>query len=836
MRSKTSLVLFLLILLALIFVGPMVQADDDDCLMCHEDPDLQRVEGGIPKSLHVSASMLTNSVHGGFSCVDCHTSLDGIDDFPHEAHLPGVNCADCHEDAFDEYMTGFYDHLNQRGFTTIPGCVQCHGTHEISSQADTRKVCGVCHASEVKKFDKSVHAPGTGSKHMTCTSCHSAHDKGQRGSMQGIDWRQFTVQQCLNCHEKQSSNYLESHHYKQVKVGNSKAPICTDCHSFHDVFAVDDPRSPVHVDKLDQTCDQCHSGHAATIHRKSGVDAQLMTCVACHTGHTTEMDAATKITFYDESLSKTCNRCHADARHAAADMAHSNIMMATEGGKTSNCTDCHVYHYKIPDDAHMVKAQALMKCESCHKTEYANWERSAHGISARKGHAEAPTCQTCHGEKQIQSVSERFDGPGIISLCSDCHGNRDVIMRFQLNPNVVSGYMSTFHGKMYALGYQGEDFATCTSCHDYHLVLPSDNPESTISQTHIMETCGKCHENVNENFVKMLSHYDPMAAEDHPVLDVIHIFMVWLLRITLTIFGLHTILWLVRSAINRIKHGPKKKIHKPYRYKRFGAYDRFLHALVITSFLTLALTGLPLKYSHTEISYWIANHLLSLEMMALLHRIGAVMTFTYFALHLGSLVAKLALRKVTLKQMFWGPDSLVPQPKDAVQFFQHIGYFLGISKKPVFERFSYWEKFDYMAVFWGVAVIGASGLTLWFPTLFTKLLPGWFINAAHIIHSEEALLATGFIFTIHFFNEHMRPENFPMDEVIFTGSIHADYLEEDRRDWYDRLEKQGKISKMQVQPMHIIPRVLLYIFGFASLAIGFGLLVLIVLGTFTGAH
>ena len=96
-------------------------------------------------------------------------------------------------------------------------------------------------------------------------------------------------------------------------------------------------------------------------------------------------------------------------------------------------------------------------------------------------------------------------------------------------------------------------------------------------------------------------------------------------------------------------------------------------------------------------------------------------------------------------------------------------WFFGHGPRPQYGRWTYWEKFDYFAVFWGVAIIGSTGLLLWFPEFFTRLLPGWFINVATIIHSDEALLAVGFIFTIHFFNTHFRPEKFPMDTVIFTG-------------------------------------------------------------------
>ena len=108
---------------------------------------------------------------------------------------------------------------------------------------------------------------------------------------------------------------------------------------------------------------------------------------------------------------------------------------------------------------------------------------------------------------------------------------------------------------------------------------------------------------------------------------------------------------------------------------------------------------------------------------------------------------------------------MVPQPRDLLDLWAMMKYFLYLGPRPKFDRFTYWEKFDYMGVFWGVAMIGISGLVLWLPTFFTKFLPGWALNAAYVIHSDEALLATGFIFMFHFFHTHLRPEAFPMDTV-----------------------------------------------------------------------
>ena len=87
----------------------------------------------------------------------------------------------------------------------------------------------------------------------------------------------------------------------------------------------------------------------------------------------------------------------------------------------------------------------------------------------------------------------------------------------------------------------------------------------------------------------------------------------------------------------------------------------------------------------------------------------------------------------------------------------------------MFDRWTYWEKFDYWAPFWGVTIIGGSGLMLWFPDVTASILPGWVFNVATIAHGEEAVLAAVFLFTVHFFNNHFRPDKFPLDIVMFTG-------------------------------------------------------------------
>jgi hypothetical protein len=162
-----------------------------------------------------------------------------------------------------------------------------------------------------------------------------------------------------------------------------------------------------------------------------------------------------------------------------------------------------------------------------------------------------------------------------------------------------------------------------------------------------------------------------------------------------------------------------------------------------------------------------------------------------FAVHVGRIARRLLRGE---RSLLWGPNSLVPQPKDFWELFAHVRWFVRLGPKPAFDRYTYWEKFDYWAVFWGMLIIGGSGLMLWFPEFFARFVPGWAFNVALLVHGEEALLAVGFIVTIHFFNSHMRPHKFPMDMVMFTGVVEEGEFARERPLEYGRLTGSGALD------------------------------------------
>ena len=264
------------------------------------------------------------------------------------------------------------------------------------------------------------------------------------------------------------------------------------------------------------------------------------------------------------------------------------------------------------------------------------------------------------------------------------------------------------------------------------------------------------------------------------------------------------------------------------QYQRFSRLNRTLHIFMIVSFLSLALTGMTLKFSYTGWAAFLSHMLGGFKSAGYIHRFAAFIMFSVFLLHIVDLFRRKKRDFGSWKSMLLGVNTMLPNMQDARDARDSFKWFLGMGPRPEYGRWTYWEKFDYFAVFWGMFAIGFTGLTLWFPELFTLVLPGEFLNVATIIHSDEALLATGFIFTVHFFNTHLRPEKFPMDLVIFTGRMDVEELKHDKPREYEEMVKSGKLEENLVEPYPPIVIRGMRIFGWTALSIGFSMVIWIV--------
>jgi cytochrome b subunit of formate dehydrogenase len=215
------------------------------------------------------------------------------------------------------------------------------------------------------------------------------------------------------------------------------------------------------------------------------------------------------------------------------------------------------------------------------------------------------------------------------------------------------------------------------------------------------------------------------------------------------------------------------------------------------------------------------------EAAGMIHRVCALLTFTYFGMHLWDLFRKKRASGKSWRKYIFNQESMVFNGHDWREFIASLKWFFGKGPRPDYGRWTYWEKFDYFAVFWGVAVIGSTGLLLWFPEFFTHIFPGSMINVATIIHSDEALLAVGFIFTVHFFNTHFRPEKFPIDTVVFTGGVPLEEFKRDRPREYQQMVESGQLEQSLMPAPPALAVRLWRRFGFTALALGLVLIALI---------
>jgi cytochrome b subunit of formate dehydrogenase len=279
------------------------------------------------------------------------------------------------------------------------------------------------------------------------------------------------------------------------------------------------------------------------------------------------------------------------------------------------------------------------------------------------------------------------------------------------------------------------------------------------------------------------------------------------------------------SDLEQAAEKSRMKDHPEIRhFLRFTRGQRYLHAALFSSFLGLAATGLPLRFSESIWARGLAKAVGGFGAILFFHKLCALVLTLAFLIHVKDLITRSLVHRE--KGIFWGPNSMVANWKDVKDLFGHMRWFLGLGPRPHFDRYAYWEKFDYWAVFWGMIVIGFSGYAMWFAPFFAHFLPGWALNAVLVIHSEEGLLAILFIFSIHFVNTHLRPDSFPMDMVVFTGVESEEEFKHKRPLEYERLAKQGKLEARLAEAPGIWQVNFSKVVGFTAIFIGLVLLVL----------
>ncbi|MBI4186516.1 MAG: cytochrome c3 family protein [Chloroflexi bacterium] len=336
------------------------------------------------------------------------------------------------------------------------------GAPQVPHGVAGQEKCLTCHGSQGVRPVPSGHAAFD---EKSCLGCHSPSAAAPPAAS--------PQQDCLGCHVQPSLSMTLASGETLPLVVNRKA------------FA-----TSIHGDKL--SCTGCHSSISAYPHPESEIPSRRDYRVAQY---------------------ELCQNCHFDNYTRMLDSAHYQLLAGGDA-RAPVCADCHGAHYVTPPS--QPRTEVSRTCSACHQDVYSEYAASVHGraISGENG-GDVPVCTDCHTAHSIESPLTAAFRLQSVKLCSDCHGDKELMQKYGLSTNVVKSYLEDFHGKSVALvGKQSKEIwaeaAVCTDCHGVHDIQAVDDPDSPVLKANLASTCSKCHPGATANFPgAWLSHYEP---------------------------------------------------------------------------------------------------------------------------------------------------------------------------------------------------------------------------------------------------------------------------------------------------------------------------------------
>ena len=479
-------------------------------------------------------------------------------------------------------------------------------------------------------------------------------------------------------------------------------------------------------------------------------------CIDCH------QDLATRWDHPDDghvAEPVSCARCH--ERQSETYQASIHALALKEGKlAAATCKDCHGSHdvLKLTNaESPLNIAKVATTCGQCHSEAAVDLEESVHGKAAAQGHREAPTCIDCHAEHQIETLKTASPLKISVQICGKCHASERLNTNFRLPRRRVETFFESYHG----LAAQGRSTkaANCASCHGWHKILPSSDPNSTIHPDHLVETCGKCHPGVGANFASGKIHLDGTSSADVGL--VVNRWVRWtyiaLIVVVIGGLGLHNgLVWW-------------RKIRAAYRAAgrtivRMNAGQRRQHMVLVLSFIALAVTGFALRFPDSWLSWLMGSE----DVRRWLHRVAGLVLLGAGVWHLLYLAARAEGRRLC--------RDLMPNWLDARDIVTNARYLAGRHpQRAKFGRFGYPEKLEYWAVVWGTIIMGVTGLMIWFKVDVTQWLPRWAIDVAGTIHYYEAILACLAIIVWHFYHVIFDPDVYPGNFAWLDGKVSPEW-------------------------------------------------------------
>jgi cytochrome b subunit of formate dehydrogenase len=613
---------------------------------------------------------------------------------------------------------------------SVEDCQQCHADKDLSKSInDSTELSLFIHQG---KFEKSVHGG------FSCVDCHSTVKSVEHESdLPAVD--------CSSCHEEAQKEYAQSIHAISLDGEKIVPARCRDCHGSHYILPAGDPESTIYPPTMSATCGKCHTDPA----------------VIEFLGY----QGVGPVAGYQQSV-------------------HARILREDPARGAPTCTNCHGAHniFIMSDPrSSFNKLNRAETCGGCHSLVKEEYLQSIHWRAVQRGHFESPTCNDCHGEHRIQSPQEKDAITNRLNLssqiCAKCHSSQTMMARFGLDAERFASYNRTYHGLAILKG--SPDAANCTSCHEIHAIREQNSPESSINPAHLQETCGKCHQNINKEFISIAVHPKNLV-ERNPVAFYARSIYLWLIVVLIGGMIVHN-MFILTNYIRKKRHARKQD----RLYQRFQPFEVYQHMILIFSFFLLVITGFALKFPEAGWVRLLVSAGMDEPVRSLLHRIGAVILITSSVIQLGYFIFHRKGRREIV--------SLRPQIADLTDFWQNMKYYLGFSvQRPVFGRWDYTEKAEYLALIWGTAIMAFTGLVLWFPEFFMRYLPSWMFETSEVIHYFEAWLATLAILVWHWFFVIYHPERYPMNLTWMDGKISEEEMRHHHPGEYKEVQKHLK--------------------------------------------